>query len=96
MFACAVRQKETLKLFHDHLASKGKVVQFLESYWEAISELTEFLKVFKTTTTVLSGTYYPTSPLVLQQVVFMSKTIDNFSMKSDMFMEVTTAVKLKL
>ena len=45
---------------------------------------------------MLSGTYYLTSPLVLQQVAFMSETIDNFSMKSDMFMKVTTAVKLKL
>ena len=45
---------------------------------------------------MLSETYYPTSPLVLQNVIFMSQTIDYFCFKSDMFLELTTAVKLKL
>ena len=45
---------------------------------------------------MLSGTYYPTSPLVLQNIVFMSSAIYNFSIKSDMFMELTTVVKIKL
>ena len=95
MFECAVRQKEMLKIFHDRLASKANVVQFPESYWEAISEIGKFLKVFKTATTMLSGTYYPASPLVLQHV-FMATTINNFCLKSEMFIELTTAVKLKL
>ena len=96
MFECAVRQKMTLKLFHDNLASRGKVVEFSESYWDDISEITKFLKVFKNATTVSSRTYYPTSPLVLQNIIFMSQTIDNFCLKSDMFLELTTVVKLKL
>ena len=45
---------------------------------------------------MLSGTYYPTSPLVLQNIVFMSSAIDDFSIKSNMFMELTTVVKFKL
>ena len=96
MFECAVRQKHTLKLFHDHLASKGKVVPNPEEYWGAILEISKFLKVFKTATTMLLRTYYPTLPLVLQHVVFMATTIDYFYLKSEMFMELTTLVKLKL
>ena len=96
MFECAIRQKMTLKLFHDNLAERGKVVQFPESYWDDISKIMEFLKVFKNATTVLSETYYQTSPLVLQNIVFMSSAIDDFSIKSEMFMELTTVVKFKL
>ena len=45
--------KNDFKLFHDNLASRGKIVEFPESYWDDISEITEFLKVFKNATTML-------------------------------------------
>ena len=45
---------------------------------------------------MLSGTYYPTSPLVSEHVHQMPQTIDDFSLKSTMFNEITNAVKIKL
>ena len=88
--------KNDFKLFHDNLASRGKIVEFPESYWDDISKITKFLKVFKNASTVLSGTYYPTSHLVLQNIIFMSSAIDDFSIKSNMFIELTTVDKFKL
>ncbi|GJR43871.1 hypothetical protein Tco_1311974 [Tanacetum coccineum] len=40
--------------------------------WVIIQSLTQLLEVFNTATEILSGVYYPTSPLVLQQIFFMS------------------------
>src|SRR3990170_6967177 len=78
MFLCGLRQKDILQVFHDMLVSKGKVEQFSTENWVIIEQITDFLKVFKEATTLLSGIYYPTSHLVLNQIFMMCEKINEF------------------
>ena len=70
----ALRQKETLQTFHDALAERRKVPsKFSDLKWDTIVKLTDLLNVFKNATTLLSGIYYPTSPLLVNQVYLMAQ-----------------------
>ncbi|GJT99372.1 zinc finger BED domain-containing protein RICESLEEPER 2-like protein [Tanacetum coccineum] len=72
MFLSGLKQRSTLMYFHDLLASKNRCHQFSAENWVIIEGLTQLLEVFNNATKILSGVYYPTSPLVLQQIVFMT------------------------
>ena len=52
----------------NNLHEKNKVDPYLEDGWYDIKVVTEMLEVFKNATTLLSGVYYPTSCLVLNQL----------------------------
>ena len=54
------------------------------------------LEVFKTATTLLSGIYYPTSPLVLNQVYLMAQKIQDFEYEGSIFEQVGKAMAEKL
>ncbi|GKB63115.1 zinc finger BED domain-containing protein RICESLEEPER 2-like protein [Tanacetum coccineum] len=63
MFQCGLKQRSTLTYFHDLLASKGRCDHFPAENWVTIESLTQLLEVFNNATKILSGVYYPTSPL---------------------------------
>jgi hypothetical protein len=96
MFLCGLRQKETLQVFHDMLSDKGKVEPFSTENWVIIEQLTEFLKVFKEATTLLSGIYYPTSHLVLNQLFLMTEKINEFQWKGGLYEKMVEPMKKKL
>jgi len=97
MMHSALRQKETLQMFHDGLADRKKVPsKFSDEKWNIIAKLTDLLEVFKTATTLLSGIYYPTSPLVLNQVYLMAQKIQDFEYEGPIFEEVGKAMVGKL
>ena len=96
MFECALRQKDTLKMFHDNLVDRNKVTAYPESSWDTIKLVTDMLDVFKKATTFLSGVYYPTSCLVLNQIFLMCAKINEFEMRSTMFANMMKPMKAKL
>ncbi|GJY21114.1 zinc finger BED domain-containing protein RICESLEEPER 2-like protein [Tanacetum coccineum] len=63
MFLSGLKQKSTLMYFHDLLASKNRCHHFPAENWVIIEGLTQLLEVFNNAMKVLSGVYYPTSPL---------------------------------
>jgi len=95
MFQSALRQKETLKIFHHHLVSKGRTLAFPDEGWDMIDEITEFLEVFKNSTTKLSGVYYPTSCLVLHEIYLMANNFFNFEDKNETFVKMVEPMKEK-
>lgn len=97
MFLCGLRQKETLQIFHDDLYSRGKVRNnFSSDDWEIIKKLTDFLKVFKTATTLLSGVYYPTIHHVLKSIFLMCETLSDFEFKGPLYEKMVRPMKKKL
>ena len=97
MFLCGLRQKDTLQIFHDDLYSRGKVRNnFSSDDWETIKKLTDFLKVFKTATTLLSGVYYPTIHHVLKSIFLMCETLSDFEFKGELYEKMIRPMKQKL
>ena len=97
MMHSALRQKETLQIFHDGLAERNKVPsKFSDAKWSIIAKLTDLLEVFKTATTLLSGIYYPTSSLVLKQVYLMAQKINDFEYEGEIFEQLGKAMADKL
>ena len=95
MFECALRQKDTLKMFHDHLAERNRVMAYPESSWHTIKLVSEMLGVFKKATTLISGVYYPTSCLVLNQIFLMCAKISEFEIRGEMFGQMVKPMKAK-
>ncbi|GKC72086.1 zinc finger BED domain-containing protein RICESLEEPER 2-like protein [Tanacetum coccineum] len=58
--------------------TQNRCHQFPAENWVIIEGLTQLLEVFNNATKVLSGVYYPTSPLVLQQIVFMTTKLTEY------------------
>ncbi|GKA00176.1 zinc finger BED domain-containing protein RICESLEEPER 2-like protein [Tanacetum coccineum] len=58
--------------------------------------LTQLLEVFNNATKVLSGVYYPTSPLVLQQIVFMTTKLTEYEFEEGIFATMVKPMKEKL
>nr|GEW40020.1 putative AC transposase [Tanacetum cinerariifolium] len=81
MFLSGLKQKATLMYFHDLLASKGRCVHFPAENWVTIESLTQSLEFFNNVTKILSGVYYPTSPLVLQQILFMTTKLSEYELE---------------
>jgi hypothetical protein len=96
MFESGLRQKDTLKLFHDVLADNNRVVAYPESSWGSLKLVTQLLHIFKTATTLLSGTYYPTSCLVLNQIYLMCSIINDFQVRGGIYDEIVKPMKVKL
>ncbi|GJZ70000.1 zinc finger BED domain-containing protein RICESLEEPER 2-like protein [Tanacetum coccineum] len=71
MFLSGLKQKSTLMYFHDLLANKNRCHRFPAENWIIIEGLTQLLEVFEKAIKILSGVYYSTSLLVLQQIVFI-------------------------
>ncbi|GJT16675.1 zinc finger BED domain-containing protein RICESLEEPER 2-like protein [Tanacetum coccineum] len=65
MFESGLKQKTTLAYFHDILVNKNgrRFKKFPVEYWVMIETLNPLLEVFQNATVILSGVYYPTSPL---------------------------------
>ncbi|GJW23573.1 zinc finger BED domain-containing protein RICESLEEPER 2-like protein [Tanacetum coccineum] len=65
MFESGLKQKTTLAYFHDILVNKNgrRFKKISEEYWVIIEMLNPLLEVFQNATVILSGVYYPTSPL---------------------------------
>ncbi|GJY51249.1 zinc finger BED domain-containing protein RICESLEEPER 2-like protein [Tanacetum coccineum] len=74
MFESGLKQKMTLVYFHEYLVTKNgrRFKKFPDEYWVLIESLNPLLEVFQNATVILSGVYYPTSPLVLQQIFFIT------------------------
>jgi hypothetical protein len=96
MFMCGLRQRDTLYVFHDQLVQKGLATSFSSDYWEVIQKITELLKVFKTATTLLSGVYYPTSHLVLNQIFLMSSKLSEYEFCGNVYAIMVAPMKAKL
>jgi hypothetical protein len=97
MMHVALKHKETLQLFHDNLADKHKVPNKFDDFsWSIIEKLTDLLGVFKNATTYLSGVYYPTSPLVLNQIYYLANKISDFEYEGPLFKLVGETMKDKL
>ncbi|KAJ0908036.1 putative ribonuclease H-like superfamily, hAT-like transposase, RNase-H [Helianthus annuus] len=84
MFEMALKQMGTLKSFHTNLSDDYQVDPFLDTAWANIQTLSNFLKVFKTSTTLISGVYYPTSSKVLSELYLMTTNFKKFENSSDM------------
>ena len=76
MFENILRQRDTLNAFNETLVNRNKSVSISDQDWDQLNALTNFLQVFKFATTVLSGVYYPTSPLVLKKIYVMTEKLD--------------------
>nr|GFA29380.1 zinc finger BED domain-containing protein RICESLEEPER 3 [Tanacetum cinerariifolium] len=61
-----------------------------------IQSLTQLLKVFNNATEILSGVYYPTSPLVLQQIFFMSTVLSEYELERGILSSMIKPMKKKL
>ncbi|GKA15556.1 zinc finger BED domain-containing protein RICESLEEPER 2-like protein [Tanacetum coccineum] len=96
MFLSGLKQKSTLMYFNDLLASKNRCRQFPAENWVTIEGLTQLLKVFNNATKILSGVYYPTSPLVLQQIVFMTTKLTEYEFEGGIFATMVKPMKEKL
>lgn len=96
MFESILRQKLTLNAFNEILVEKRRSVSIPESDWNLLQELTHFLQIFKEATSLLSGVYYPTSPLVLNQFFLMTEKMANFEYSSiTLFQNMVIAMKSK-
>ena len=95
MFESALRQKDTLKMYHDHLTERNRVTPYPESSWHTIKIVSEMLSVFKNATTYLSGVYYPTSCLVLNQLYLMCDKLNDYETRGIMYESMVTPMKLK-
>ena len=96
MFLSAIRQKVTLQYFHDQLSQKGYVVPFNVEHWDTIERLTRLLEVFYNATKKLSGVYYPTSHLVLEQLYYMCSSLSSFELTGGVFSNMVIPMKEKL
>ena len=63
-------------------------------YWHIAAKVLEFLKVFYESTVILSGVYYPTSPLVLHHLLEISTHLHE-SEKDQNLIDVVYPMKLK-
>ncbi|GJS59375.1 zinc finger BED domain-containing protein RICESLEEPER 2-like protein [Tanacetum coccineum] len=83
MFESGLKQKMTLAYFHDILVTKNgrRFKKFPDEYWVLIESLNPLLEVFQNATVILSGVYYPTSPLVLQQIFFISCKLSDLELE---------------
>ena len=94
MMHSAIRQRETLQAFHNRLYERGLVESsYPNSKWEIVAKITDLLEVYKKATTYLSGVYYPTSNLVLNQVFLMATKLNEFEYGSEIFQEIGIAMK---
>ncbi|GKD21636.1 zinc finger BED domain-containing protein RICESLEEPER 2-like protein [Tanacetum coccineum] len=95
MFLCGLKQRSTLMYFHDLLASKGRCDHFPAENWVTIESLTQLLEVFYNATKILSGVYYPTYPLVLQHIFFMSNKLTEYELNGGIFPSMVKPMKEK-
>nr|GEV90050.1 hypothetical protein [Tanacetum cinerariifolium] len=96
MFLSGLKQQNNLAYFHDFLANKNRCNHFLVENWVIIQSLTQLLEVFNTATKILSGVYYTTSPLVLQQLFFMSTVLSECELEGGILSSVIKPMKKKL
>ena len=96
MFLSGLKQKVTLQYFHEQLAQKGRAVPFPAEYWDIIEKLTRLLEVFYNATKKLSGVYYPTSHLVLEQLYYMCHSLSDFELSGGIFSSMVVPMKDKL
>ncbi|GJW70177.1 zinc finger BED domain-containing protein RICESLEEPER 2-like protein [Tanacetum coccineum] len=98
MFESGLKQQITLSHFHDILVSKNgrRFKKFPDEYWGLIEMLNPLLAVFQNATVVLSGVYYPTSPLVLQQIFFISCKLSDLELEGGVLSSMVKPMKRKL
>jgi hypothetical protein len=83
-----VRWNSTYKMLKRSVLQKNILMEFYNSNnpthdltytdWDIIKSLTDILEVFYNATTLLSGVYYPTTPLVLGQFLLIALTFQNY------------------
>ncbi|XP_076926505.1 zinc finger BED domain-containing protein RICESLEEPER 3-like [Bidens hawaiensis] len=93
MLACAFSQKQTIQAFHRTLVDRCEADMFPNGAWDNIGYFLEYLDVFKTATTKLSGVYYPTSCWVLQELYNISLNCKDFENKNDLFEHIVDPMK---
>ncbi|GJT62330.1 zinc finger BED domain-containing protein RICESLEEPER 2-like protein [Tanacetum coccineum] len=98
MFESGLKQKTTLAYFHDILVNKNgrRFKKFPVEYWVMIEMLNPLLEVFQNATVILSGVYYPTSPLVLQQIFFISCKLSELELEGGLLSCMVKPMKKKL
>lgn len=94
MFESLMKQRIALQLFYDNI-SKGKH-PVTDEDWDLMEEFVEMLKVFKQSTTFLSGVYYPTSSLLLNELCLMAAQLERFEQRSEIFILITQPMRAKL
>ncbi|GKC31728.1 zinc finger BED domain-containing protein RICESLEEPER 2-like protein [Tanacetum coccineum] len=96
MFQCGLKQKATLIYFHEYLVNRGDCQPFDVENWVIIESICPLLKVFNNATKILSRVYYSTSPLVLQQIYFMSNKLTEYELNGGIFSSMVKPMKAKL
>ncbi|GJZ51172.1 zinc finger BED domain-containing protein RICESLEEPER 2-like protein [Tanacetum coccineum] len=98
MFESGLKQKMTLVYFHEYLVTKNgrRFKKFPDEYWVLIESLNPLLEVFQNATVILSGVYYPTSPLVLQQIFFISCKLSDLELEGGLLSCMVKPMKKKL
>ncbi|KAJ0505183.1 putative transcription factor/ chromatin remodeling BED-type(Zn) family [Helianthus annuus] len=90
MFEMALKQMGTLKAFHTTLSDDYQVDPFPDTAWNNIQTLSGFLQVFKKSTTLISGVYYPTSSRVISELYLITTNFKKFENSSDMLRNMLT------
>lgn len=85
MLACAIRFKEVF--FRLALEDSDYVYCPSAEDWIKIEKLLEILKVFYTTTNIISGSEYPTSNVFLSEISYIKEILDKHSVSSDQFVK---------
>ncbi|GKD56045.1 zinc finger BED domain-containing protein RICESLEEPER 2-like protein [Tanacetum coccineum] len=98
MFESGLKQKMTLVYFHEYLVTKNgrRFKKFPDEYWVLIESLNPLLEVFQNATVILSGVYYPTSPLVLQQIFFINCKLSDLELEGGVLSCMVQPMKKKL
>lgn len=97
MFENILRQRATLHAYNIRLLNRNwSTIILSDQDWDRLNELTMFLQVFKEATTILSGVYYPASPLVLNQIYVMTEKLYEFKdSPTRMFRKMVKIIKKK-
>ena len=65
-----------------------------DGHWVVAEKIMEFLEMFYESTVVLSGVYYPTSPLMLHHILDIAGQLHS-SLTDPLLMNIVTPMKLK-
>jgi hypothetical protein len=80
MFKHLVPYKETFGVFMDtnYPRKHGEPNLLTNSHWYVAEKLLEFLELFYDATVTLSGVYYPTSPLILHNILDIVQHLNQY------------------
>jgi len=82
------------EVFHVFITSNYGSTLLTAQHWHVAEQIMIFLELFYNSTVVLSGVYYPTTPLVLHHMLDMAEHLQNAERDAN-FRMIATPMKLK-